>query len=49
MFFYCFTYLLLQKELEQKILDTQKDLKENGAKIEHWQSEHDKLELEEIE
>lgn len=40
---------LLQKELEQKILDIQKELKENGDKIEHWQSEHDKLELEEIE
>ncbi|XP_006453917.1 hypothetical protein AGABI2DRAFT_181926 [Agaricus bisporus var. bisporus H97] len=42
-------FLKKQKELEQKILDTQKELKENGAKIEHWQSEHDKLELEEID
>ena len=36
-------------ELMQELADTEKEARENGQKIEHWQKEHDSLQLEEIE
>ncbi|KAF9443745.1 hypothetical protein P691DRAFT_712872 [Macrolepiota fuliginosa MF-IS2] len=42
-------FMMKQKKLQQEIQDVQKELKDNELKIEHWQSEHDKLELEEID
>ena len=36
-------------ELMQELADTEKEARENGQKIEHWQKEHDNLQLEEIE
>jgi len=36
-------------ELMQELADTEKEARENGQKIEHWQKEHDTLQLEEIE
>jgi len=36
-------------ELKQKLNDAEKEAKENLRLVEHWQDEHDKLKLEEIE
>ena len=36
-------------ELKQKLQDTQKEYDNNYSLIEHWQKEHDQLQLEEIE
>ena len=32
----------------QKLADTEKEARENGQKIKHWQQEYDSLQLEEI-
>jgi structural maintenance of chromosome 4 len=36
-------------ELKQSLNDTKKEAAENDRLIDHWQTEHDKLKLEEIE
>lgn len=36
-------------ELTQKLNDVKKEAAENEEALQHWQTEHDKLRLEEIE
>jgi structural maintenance of chromosome 4 len=36
-------------EIKQELQDTQKEYESNDALITHWQQQHDKLQLEEIE
>jgi structural maintenance of chromosome 4 len=36
-------------EIKQSLQDTQKEYDNNDALIEHWRTEHDQLQLEEIE
>lgn len=36
-------------ELTQKLNDVKKEAKDNEEALQHWQTEHDKLRLEEIE
>ncbi|KZT08792.1 RecF/RecN/SMC protein [Laetiporus sulphureus 93-53] len=38
-----------EMELQQKLNDTKKEAKENDRTIEHWQNEHDKLRLEDVD
>lgn len=36
-------------ELQQKLGDVKKEALENDRALEHWRTEHDKLQLEDIE
>jgi structural maintenance of chromosome 4 len=36
-------------ELQQTLTDLQKEAQDNDRNMTHWQEEHDKLELEDIE
>lgn len=36
-------------EITQKLTDAKKEATDNGARITHFQNEHDKLKLEDIE
>lgn len=46
---YILQYPIFQMELKQKISDAKKEAAENDKYLRHWQSEHDKLRLVDIE